>query len=220
MLARRPSEGCSGRPARLAARMAYTRRALRDRLAKGIAEARAPAAAAGRRIRDEEGQDGAGHCEVVQRREGLRLHRGRGWPGRVRALQRDHGERLPQPRGRAEGRVRHYGAARLGPISANSVCTTFLLVTMVRTWRRACRSPRLAKVIRRSATGRSLRALAPVVVILPCSNSAVARFARMCRWWAGLPPGRRPLAGAGSGEFSSVRYLGGRATRQHCPVST
>ena len=38
-----------------------------------------------------------------------------------------------------------------------------------------------ANVIRRSATGRSLRARASVVVILPCSNSAVARFAIMCR---------------------------------------
>ena len=52
----------------------------------------------------------------------------------------------------------------------------FLSVTMVRTWRRACRSPRLAKLIRRSATGRSLRALASVVVILQCSNSAVAMW--------------------------------------------
>src|SRR5690242_2867120 len=28
-------------------------------------------------------------------------HRGRGWPGRVRALQRDHRRRLPQPGGGA-----------------------------------------------------------------------------------------------------------------------
>jgi cold shock protein len=40
--ARRPSGGCSGRPARLAARMAYTRRALRDRLAKGNCGRRGP----------------------------------------------------------------------------------------------------------------------------------------------------------------------------------
>src|SRR5947209_11726746 len=58
-------------------------------------------------------------------------------------------------------------------------------------------SPRLAKVISRSATGRSLRALASVVVIRPCWNSAVARFARMCRSWAGLPPRRWPLVGVG-----------------------
>ena len=36
------------------------------------------------------GQDGARHCEMVQQRQGLRLHRGRGRPGRVRAQQRDH----------------------------------------------------------------------------------------------------------------------------------
>ena len=35
---------------------------------KGIAGGAVPTAVAGRRIRDEEGQDGAGHCEVVQRR--------------------------------------------------------------------------------------------------------------------------------------------------------
>ena len=33
----------------------------------------------------------AGSREVVQRRQGLRLHRARGWSGRVRALQRDRG---------------------------------------------------------------------------------------------------------------------------------
>src|SRR5215469_8848708 len=82
-------------------------------------------------------------------------------------------------------------------MSANRVCTTVLSVTTVSTWRRACRSPRLAKVISRSASGRSLRALASVVVILPCSNSAVARLAIMCRWWAGLPPSRWPLVGVG-----------------------
>src|SRR5258707_10084919 len=81
----------------------------------------------------------------------------------------------------------------------------FLSVTVVSTWRRACRSRGLAKVIRRSAPGRSLRARASVVVILPCSNSAVARFASMCRWWAGLPPSRRPLVGVGIGTFSLVR---------------
>src|SRR5215467_11432647 len=82
-------------------------------------------------------------------------------------------------------------------MSANRLCTTLMSVTTVSTWRRACRSPRLAKVIRRSASGRSLRALASVVVILPCSNSAVARLAIMWRWWAGLPPSRWPLVGVG-----------------------
>jgi putative transposase len=33
-----------------------------------------------------------------------------------------------------------------------------------------------------------------------------------CGGWPSEPPG--------IGEFSSVRYLGGRATRQYCPVST
>src|SRR5262249_9269175 len=88
--------------------------------------------------------------------------------------------------------------------SVNRVCTTPLSVITVSTWRRACRSPRLAKVIRRSANGRSRRALASVVVILPCSNKAVARFARMCRWWAALPPSRGPLVGVGIELLSSV----------------
>ena len=38
----------------------------------------------------------------------LRLHRGGGRPGCVRALQRDHWWRLPQPGGRAAGRVQHH----------------------------------------------------------------------------------------------------------------
>src|SRR5918996_5200585 len=58
-------------------------------------------------------------------------------------------------------------------------------------------SPRLALVISRSATGRSLRARASVVVIRPCSNSAVARFASMWRSCAGDPPRRAPLVGVG-----------------------
>ena len=77
-----------------------------------------------------------------------------------------------------------------GPISVNRVCTTrrpaaFVLrsgVITLSTWRRACMSPRLAKVISFSAYGRSLRARASVVVIFPCSKRAVARFASMCSW--------------------------------------
>ena len=70
-----------------------------------------------------------------------------------------------------------------------------------------------------------LRARASVVVILPCPDSAVARFAIMCRWWAGLPPSRRPLAGAGIAAFSSVLFLNGRVRggsrcRQYGSVST
>ena len=57
-----------------------------------------------------------------------------------------------------------------------------LLGTTVSTWRRACMSPRFAKVISFSAYGRSLRARASVVVIFPCSNSAAARFDSMCFW--------------------------------------
>src|SRR5918996_321037 len=48
-----------------------------------------------------------------------------------------------------------------------------------------------------SASGRSRRALASVVVILPCSNSWVARLARMIFWCAGLPPRRAPFVGVG-----------------------
>jgi len=48
------------------------------------------------------GHDGAGHCEMVQRRQRLWFHRGRGRPGRVRAFQCHHRWRLPQPGRRAE----------------------------------------------------------------------------------------------------------------------
>src|SRR3954451_22151667 len=71
------------------------------------------------------------------------------------------------------------------------------------TSRRLCRlctvpsSAFLALVMSFSATGRSTRALASVVVIRPCSNSAVARFETIRRWWDGLPPRRAPFLGVG-----------------------
>src|SRR5438309_351145 len=58
-------------------------------------------------------------------------------------------------------------------------------------------SPRLAKVTSRSASGRSRFAFASVVVIRPCSNSAVARLPRISRSWAGPPPSRGPFVGVG-----------------------
>src|SRR3954451_19871164 len=82
-------------------------------------------------------------------------------------------------------------------ISANSVWTTSLSRMTVITWRRACRSPRLAKVTSFSAYGRSRFALAAVVVIRPCSNSDVARLASISRSCAGDPPRRGPLVGVG-----------------------
>src|SRR5690348_4772347 len=93
-----------------------------------------------------------------------------------------------------------------------------------RTWRRLCRSPFLALVISRSAYGRSMRALASVVVILPCSNSEVARFARISFWWAGEPPRRAPFFGWGIAVSpyvsGRVRYPGssggGDARRRSC----
>src|SRR5829696_10559966 len=68
---------------------------------------------------------------------------------------------------------------------------------VVMTCRRACRSPRLAKVTSFSASGRSRFAFASVVVIRPCSNSDVARLASISRWCAGDPPRRGPLVGVG-----------------------
>src|SRR5687767_11541942 len=58
-------------------------------------------------------------------------------------------------------------------------------------------SPRLALVINFSASGRNRFALASVVTIRPCSNSWVAKLARISRWCAALPPRRAPLVGAG-----------------------
>src|SRR4051794_22693630 len=90
------------------------------------------------------------------------------------------------------------------------MCTTVLSWMVLRTSRRLCRSPFLALVISFSATGRSTRALVSVVVIRPCSNSAVARFETINRWWAGLPPRRAPFLGVGIGSLSflpsRVRY--------------
>src|SRR3954471_19245407 len=79
---------------------------------------------------------------------------------------------------------------------------------VVITWRRACRSPRLAKVTSFSASGRSRFALASVVVIRPCSNSDVARLASISRSCAGDPPRRGPLVGVG---MSVLPQAAGRA---------
>src|SRR5437763_1430540 len=82
-------------------------------------------------------------------------------------------------------------------MSANRWWTTSLSRMTVITWRRACRSPRLAKVTSFSANGRSRFAFASVVVIRPCSNSEVARLASISRSCAGDPPRRGPLVGVG-----------------------
>src|SRR3954447_25379977 len=82
-------------------------------------------------------------------------------------------------------------------ISANRVWTTSLSRMTVITWRRACRSPRLAKVTSFSANGRSRFAFASVVVIRPCSNSDVAKLASISRSCEGDPPRRGPLVGVG-----------------------
>ena len=60
-------------------RTVYTPSAFRDRLAKGNRGARTHGHS-GCRIHNQEGQDGARHCEVVQRRQGLRFHRLEGGP--------------------------------------------------------------------------------------------------------------------------------------------
>ncbi len=54
----------------------------------------------------EEVHSGAGHRQMVQQREGLRLYRSRRWAGRVRPLHRDRHGRLQDPRRRGTGRVR------------------------------------------------------------------------------------------------------------------
>src|SRR6185436_16950160 len=82
-------------------------------------------------------------------------------------------------------------------MSLNRAYTTSLSRTVVSTRRRAARSPRLAFVISRSASGRSRLALVSVVWIRPCLNSEVARLASINRSCAGLPPRRGPLVGVG-----------------------
>src|SRR5437762_5187990 len=66
--------------------------------------------------------------------------------------------------------------------------------TTMRCW---CTLPPFAFVISFSAYGRSALALATVVVIAPASNRCAARFASSCFSWAGPPPRRGPLRGAG-----------------------
>src|SRR5690242_15295143 len=84
-----------------------------------------------------------------------------------------------------------------GAISVKSRWTTPLSDTTASTRRRASRSPRFANVTRRSASGRRRLALASVVVMESCSNSELARLARISRSCAGSPPRRGPLVGVG-----------------------
>src|SRR3954453_16625395 len=86
------------------------------------------------------------------------------------------------------------------------------------TWRRACRSPRLAKVTSFSAYGRSRLALASVVVIRPCSNSEVARLASISRSCDGDPPRRGPLVGVGMSVLPQAAGRGLPAASPCCVV--
>src|ERR1700722_5473126 len=82
-------------------------------------------------------------------------------------------------------------------MSANRLCTTSLSRIFLSTSRRWCSVPFLAWVISFSAWGRNPRALVSVVLIRPCSNSAVARLARIAFWCEDDPPRRGPLVGLG-----------------------
>src|SRR5687767_5609522 len=62
------------------------------------------------------------------------------------------------------------------------------------TSRRACRSPRRARVMSRSANGRSSLALASVVTTRPCSNRLVAMLLSIARLWLDVRESCRPLA--------------------------
>ncbi|KHJ73274.1 hypothetical protein QR64_08740 [Rhodococcus sp. Chr-9] len=68
-------------------------------------------------------------------------------------------------------------SSKEGPISANSEWTTSLLRMTFSTSRREASVPALACVTSFSAYGRRALALASVVVMRPCSKSAVARLA-------------------------------------------
>ena len=100
-----------------------------------------------------------------------------------------------------------------GAISVKSSCTTFLSWMTASTRRRAWRSPRFAKVMRRSATGRRRLALVSVVLMLLCVNRAAARFASKRRSCAGPPPRRGPLVGAAIVRFLSLFYVFRRIMR-------
>src|SRR3954452_16997770 len=83
----------------------------------------------------------------------------------------------------------------------------------VSTRRREARSPRLAKVIMRSTSGRTRLALVSVVVMERCVNSWVARLASRSRSCAGPPPSRGPFVGVGIACFSLKAYLAGDSGR-------
>src|SRR5215217_5115408 len=87
------------------------------------------------------------------------------------------------------------------------------------TWRRLATVSVLALVMSASAYGRRRRALASVVVILPCSNRFCARLARIRRWCDGLPPRRGPLVGVGMISPVSVWSASMRATAWSGAVS-
>src|SRR5690606_21300155 len=88
-------------------------------------------------------------------------------------------------------------SATSGALSVKGSRTTDLSWMTDSTRRRACRSPRLAKVMRRSARGRRRLAFVSVVVMLLWVKRAAARFASSRRSCAGPPPRRGPLVGWG-----------------------
>src|SRR5437773_9922753 len=75
------------------------------------------------------------------------------------------------------------------------------------TSRRACRSPRRARVMRRSAYGRSSFAFASVVTMRSCLKRLVARFASNAFLWLDVRESCLPLARCRTLLFSAHRGL-------------
>src|SRR5688500_17010821 len=102
-------------------------------------------------------------------------------------------------------RIRVYPPLRSalrGPMSENSLWTTSRSGTTLSTCRRAWTPPSLANVISFSASGRSVFALASVVVIRSWLNRDAASPLNRSFWWAGPPPSRWPFLGVGTSASS------------------
>src|SRR6266487_95004 len=116
------------------------------------------------------------------------------------------------PPGRAANRL---------PISANSLVVTALSLRRRSTRRRAWRSPRRARVMSRSANGRSSFAFATVVLMPPCLNRLVAMLFNVAFLWLDVRESWRPLARCRISELLARRERrgGGRALVQHADLA-
>src|SRR5258708_5080589 len=112
-------------------------------------------------------------------------------------------------------------AAKRLPNSVKSLCVPALSLRRRSTRRRACRSPRRASVISRSANGRNSLAFASVVTMRSCLNRLVAMLFSVAFLWLDVRDSWRPLARCRISELLAPRERrgGGRALVQHANLA-